>query len=245
MIDGVKEYVEQPYPDKLALSRVIIQRQLRELDGNVVVAFSGGKDSLVTLDLVRTYRPDVPILFNNTGVEYPETIRYIREISGLWSLDIIEARPGRTFWNCAKEFGFPGGSKRGQNRAYCCYWLKEKPFNLAIRTNGWQGYFTGTTAAESYSRMFTARSHGTCYRLKHEGIMKINPILYWTSSDVWRYILERELPYNKLYDRGAPRVGCMVCSAFKSWEVQMKELNPKLYDLIKERITGQLRLFRS
>ena len=244
LIDGVKEYVDMPFPDKLAISQVIIQRQLGDLAHNVAVAFSGGKDSLVVLSLVRQYYSDVPVLFNNTGVEWPETIRYVRELRKSWDLDLIEARPSRTFWNCVEEYGWPGGSKRGKNLAPCCYWLKEKPFTRAIKDNDWLGYFTGTTAVESYARMFNARDRGTCYRLKHEGVIKINPILWWTPADVWSYIDDQGLAYNSLYDRGAPRIGCMTCTAYKSWREDMARLNPKLYDMILERMTGQPRLFR-
>jgi len=231
-----------PFPDKLAISQVLIQRQLRDLDGNCAVAFSGGKDSEVVLHLILEYRPGVKVVFNNTGVEYPETVHFVRELKTAWDLNLIETRPGRTFWSCVEQYGFPGGTKRGSNRAYCCYWLKEKPFNLAIRECGALGYFTGVTAVESYTRMFWARDLGTCYRLKHENVIKVNPILWWTPEEVWAYIRGHRLPYNPIYDQGADRIGCMTCTAFKSWESQLRRLRPKLYRLIKRRKDGVLYL---
>lgn len=63
---------------------------------NPAVAFSGGKDSTVLLHLVRAQRPDVYVIYGNTGVEYPECVQFVRWLKGEWNLNLHEARPGKT-----------------------------------------------------------------------------------------------------------------------------------------------------
>lgn len=74
----------------------LIRRRIRNhLDHHEgYVAFSGGKDSLVALDLVRQVAPDAPVAFFDSGLEFPETYTYLEQIAELWSLNlhVIPAR---------------------------------------------------------------------------------------------------------------------------------------------------------
>jgi len=249
LIKEVAEKVNRPFHVKLVETREVISHHFEEFGDNVAVAFSGGKDSEVVLYLCLQVNPHVPVVFNNTGVEYPETVRFVAELEVLWNLNLVVTHPEKSFWDCTVEYGFPKGTKwretqanvtlgRKGNTARCCYWLKEKPFSLAIRKNGYLGYFSGETAEESRLRMFAAR-RGMCFHLKKENVCKIKPILWWTKEEVWDYIAKNNLPVNPIYERGAERVGCMPCTAYKIWETQMQKLTPKLYRLIKLRKDGQ------
>jgi 3'-phosphoadenosine 5'-phosphosulfate sulfotransferase (PAPS reductase)/FAD synthetase len=227
-----------PFPDKLALTQVIIERNLREMGRDCAVAFSGGKDSTLVTWLVIQLYPDIPVVFNDTGVEYPETVRFVHTTAKAWNLNLIETRPERTFWQCVDKWGWPADKRakvsEGKNTGKkCCYWLKEKPMKLALRSLKAKGYFTGVTAVENRTRMFVARDKGTCYQT--DGFRKVHPILYWTPAEVRGYLRECGLAMNPVYERGADRVGCSVCTAFLSWETQLSAVNPKLYALVKAR----------
>lgn len=229
---------ETSFADKLALTDVIIQRQIRDLDKNVAVAWSGGKDSTVVLHRVINYFPKVPVIFNDTGIEYPETTSFVHEIAAAWHLNLFITRPSKNFWRCIDEYGWPMPkhsliSDKGTNTGKCCYWMKEKPMKLILRSLKLKGYFTGVTATENYTRMFTARDKGTCY--KTEGFVKIHPILYWTEENVWEYAKSNQLKMNEIYAKGADRCGCSCCTAFLSWEGQLSKCNPKLYAMVKAR----------
>ncbi|MFC9839762.1 phosphoadenosine phosphosulfate reductase family protein [Rhodococcus sp. NPDC127530] len=63
-----------------------IETHLARHDG--YVAFSGGKDSLVVLDLARRVEPDVPVVFFDSGLDYPETYDYLTELAEAWRLDL-------------------------------------------------------------------------------------------------------------------------------------------------------------
>jgi len=75
-------------------------------NGNVYVAFSGGKDSTVLLDLVRKLYPEVPAIFANTGLEYPEIIDFVKTISNVTWL-----RPKMSFKKVLETHGYPVISK--------------------------------------------------------------------------------------------------------------------------------------
>jgi len=242
LLKEVAEKVNRPFEVKLAETKEVIKRHFGEFPNNkVAVAFSGGKDSEVVLRLCLDVNPDVPVVFNNTGVEYPETISFVSTIAETWGLNITITHPIKSFWGCVKDYGFPQGTKRHDknNRPYCCYYLKEKPMFNAIKSNGWLGYFTGETASESYNRMIWAKKKGICVHLKKERVCKIKPILWWTENEVWQFVKDNNLPFNQAYNFGAERVGCMPCTAHKYWEAQMQKVNPKMYEIIKLRKDNQ------
>lgn len=243
MIPEVAQKVNRPFSEKWLETTAAIAHHLHEFgEDKVVVAFSGGKDSLVVLSLVRQYFPKVAVCFNDTGVEYPETRAFVKQIAKDWDLNLITTSYyKKTFWDCVKQYGFPAETKSSylksgrQHKAHCCYYLKEMPMKLVIRQNGWLGMFTGTTAIESRQRMFVARDKGICSYIKHYNLYKIHPILWWTEKEVWDFIKQKGLPRNSLYDIGAHRIGCMPCTAYLNWEEEMSRLNIDMYVLVKLR----------
>lgn len=235
LLREVKEKVDRPFSVKLAETREIIVNHFEEFGDKVAIAFSGGKDSEIVLWLCLQVNPNVPVVFCNTGVEYPETVRFVAQLEDEWGLNIIVTHPIKTFWDCVKQYGFP--SPRDKRR--CCYWLKEKPMYQQVKSNAYLGTFTGITASESWKRMHHARREGICFHYKHWNICKIHPILWWKQSEVWDFMNQERLPINPIYGLGENRTGCMPCTAHKRWEEIMQKMNPKLYRLIKLRKDNQ------
>lgn len=177
------------------------------------VAFSGGKDSIVTLDLVQRALPHntFKVLFGDTGMEFPDTYKAVDEIERECienNIEFLRAKsdysPSQT-WN---QFGPPATVTR-----WCCSVHKTAPQVLMLREfTGLHDFtgmaFIGVRASESISRSeYDYVSLGK----KHKGQYSCNPILEWNSAELYVYIFMQELYMNEAYKKGNRRVGCLVC----------------------------------
>lgn len=95
-----------PLHMKVALTQSAIMRWYEHFDGQVYISFSGGKDSTVLLEIVKGLYPDVPAVFCDTGLEYPE----VRELA-LRKSDVV-IRPKRNFKQVIERYGYPFPTKQ-------------------------------------------------------------------------------------------------------------------------------------
>ena len=203
----------------------------------VYVSFSGGKDSLVVLDLARSAlkQREFKAFFLNTGIEFPETVEFARNLCREMKVPLEEMSAGSSFWEQVEKFGPPAKDFR-----WCC-----KVCKLAsagdLETGKGACYFSGKEAAnavsyltidgkrkhESFSRARIAASETNPFVPKQ---LNIFPIRDWRALEVWLYIHWRGLSYNPLYDQGFERVGCWLCpSALAAEYARVKELHPELH----------------
>lgn len=98
----LRQMQEQPLEMKIALTRDRIRGWYQHWNGEVYVSFSGGKDSTVLLHLVREMYPDVPAVFVNTGLEYPEVQKFAKSFENVEVL-----RPKMTFYEVIRKYGYP------------------------------------------------------------------------------------------------------------------------------------------
>jgi len=214
----------------------LIRQAIERHKEHIYVAFSGGKSSLVVLDIARKVWPEIPVMFCNTGVEMPETVEFVHSLKEKWNLNLIETQPYKiSFWECVEEYGVPGYKTEGKNRPKCCYYLKHKPAELAAKEHGFNAVLTGIQQGESYGRHRLIKFCGQRYMVKKTGIWQYHPIAFWNNEKVWDYIKAYKIPYNPAYDiyPDCQRTGCWPCSVYKGWEKRLAKQNPKLYHMIK------------
>jgi phosphoadenosine phosphosulfate reductase len=154
------------------------------------VAFSGGKDSVVTLDLVKKSGVKYTVHHNLTGIDPPELVRFIRQNFP----DMVYELPKVSFAKGIIQNGLPNRFNR-----WCCRTLKERGGKKRVR-------ITGIRAGESLSRK--ARN---CQEVARDGGHFVHPIFRWSTADVWQYVHDNNLPYCCLYDEGFERIGCAMC----------------------------------
>lgn len=188
------------------------------------VSFSGGKDSLVTYALARRALGKVAVLFNDTGVELPETVEYVRRFAEREGADLITACAGDAFWRGARIMGPPARDFR-----WCCKVIKLAPISRAVKERfpGGAVSLVGQRKFESASRALSARVWRNRWL---PSVIAAAPILAWTGLDVWLYIMWRGLRANPLYYRGFDRLGCWLCPSSELGEMErVAEVHPDLW----------------
>jgi phosphoadenosine phosphosulfate reductase len=228
----VRDEIKKPFEEKLKRSQQLIKMFANS--PNACLSCSFGKDSMVVLHLVQEENPQIPVNFNNTLCEFPETLKFKDQIAECWNLRLSELRPekGVNFWTIQKEIALKNyvldDGKKHSN--ICCYHLKERPFKLWRRALGLTKAFTGITASESRNRFTTACMKGTNYYTWRDGLYRIHPILFWTKEEVWNFIKDNHIPINPAYQKyNVNRLGCMWCMSYKTWREQVARLNPKIF----------------
>ncbi len=184
----------------------------RHKDRPCTVAFSGGKDSLVTLLLVKDVVKDPKILFVDTGLEFPETVEHTKRVAQDLCVELIVEHAGDAFWQAFGYFGPPGRDYR-----WCCKTCKLGPTAKLIRERfpGGCVTFLGQRKYESDQRY---RQPNILENPWVPGQIGASPIKGWTALHVWLYILSRGVEANPLYREGLERVGCWLCPASELWE---------------------------
>lgn len=172
-------------------------------DGKVIeVAYSGGKDSDVILELTRMAGVKYRAIYKNTTIDPPGTIAHAIEQGA----EVI--RPEKSFFQIMAEVGMPNRFKRS-----CCGRLKE--YKVLDRSVIGVRKAESTDRAKNYDEPTECRIYGRGRKKQH--VEAFYPILEWTDDDVVEFIQERGIRIHPLYYRedgtidAKRRLGCMCC----------------------------------
>jgi len=190
--------------DQIAIERLRLfePNALAKRADGYYVAYSGGKDSDVILDLVRRSGVKYTAHYHVTTCDSPEIIKHIRN-----QPDVIFDKPQMTMWQLIKKKGMPPR----RNARFCCEKLKEREGIDAM-------VVTGVRWEESSQRR-NRRMIENCFRHKEKRFLNI--IIDWTTTDVWNCLRQREISYCPLYDEGFKRLGCVLCPMTRDVERQI------------------------
>lgn len=190
------------------------------------VSYSGGKDSLVTLDLTLAADPTVPVVFFDSGFEFPETRSHLRDVEDHYGIVIDRISADPPLLDLLRDDGSWDHHTRAHTRVDLHDTLITRPSRTAHERYG-PGHLWGVRANESPDRARAYRHalrractpqccrspaqrrhrHGGTIS-RADGTTAYGPIWDWTTSAVWSYLHARPLPINTLYAKlrriGAP-----------------------------------------
>jgi phosphoadenosine phosphosulfate reductase len=249
-------YNNQNLYHKIEVANEVIGTLLSATD-KIAIAFSGGRDSLVAMHLALAAKPDIPVMFINTGIEFPESVAYIRELAKNWNFNFHEVKPNGDFWRITEEKGIPVGGRGNttfMNRLSeesgvklsnsCCKHLKEKPVRQFFKKHGLEGMITGLRIEESLMRKLNFADYGALRYSSDYNALVCWPLYSWTEADISRYLEQNDLPINPIYEMGYRRLGCWPCLQDMFYKDSrlfiLQQQHPKLYKIIRKKFGKQM-----
>lgn len=180
---------------------------------NIVVSFSGGKDSSVTADLAvkALSNPSLVHIFGDTTLEFPSTIEYAMRFRDNHPELIFQIAKNdeQNFYDVCEDIGPPARMMR-----WCCSMFKTGPITRTISSLYRSQQiltFYGIRKSESVSRSKYNRIEDSADAVKIQQQTVASPIFFWQDIDIWLYILGERIDFNDAYRLGYDRVGCWCC----------------------------------
>lgn len=177
-----------------------IRWALENLPGRHIVTSSFGAQAAVMLHLVTREKPDIPVVLIDTGYLFPETYRFIDELTDRLSLNLRVYRPDvSAAWQEARYGQRWNGGEQGlleYNRDN-----KVAPMERALNELGAGTWFAGLRRGQSETRAATP------YVVTSGERYKVHPIADWSDRDVYHYLAAHGLPYHPLWDEGYVSIG--------------------------------------
>lgn len=173
---------------------------LDNLPGRHVVSSSFGAHAAVSLHLLTRFRPDMPVILIDTGYLFPETYRFIDQLTDSLNLNVHVYRADlSTRWQEARygeRWRMGPQALEAYNRE-----VKVEPMKRAIEALGVGTWFAGLRRSQSGSRKHTP------FLQQNDGRWKVHPIADWTDKDVHRYLERHRLPFHPLWEHGYVSIG--------------------------------------
>ncbi|MGA7593563.1 MAG: phosphoadenylyl-sulfate reductase [Gallionella sp.] len=173
----------------------------------VVFANSLGAEDMVLTDIIATSRIGIGMFSLDTGRLPQETYELIQAVRNHYPVPLQVYFPDRTLVEAyVTQHGINGFYDSIENRKGCCFVRKVEPLRRALAGKG--AWVTGMRRDQAVTRGTLEVSAWDA----DNGLQKFNPLLDWTSKEVWAYIRRHDVPYNKLHDQFYPSLGCAPCT---------------------------------
>jgi phosphoadenosine phosphosulfate reductase len=200
-VDELNARFETERPEKIvrwALQESGIER--------IAVASAFQAEGSCVIHMAVQVRPEIPILFLETGFHFAETLAFRRQLAELLHLNVVDLVGDYTVEEQAAQFG---DHLYERDPSRCCELNKVIPFTRAL--HGYQAWMTGLRRDSAPTRAGTAIVEQ--YELEPgKTLIKVNPVANWTRRDAWAYLKDHDLPNNPLYDLGYAQIGCAPCT---------------------------------
>ena len=189
----------------ISAAQSLITRILAE-PGSVCITSSFQADCMVLVHLVRQKRPDIPVLFLETGYHFPETVEYRDRLARDWNLNLRNLEATQSVADQEAAFGILNQTAPDR----CCKLRKVEPLFAGLAD--YDTWFTALRREQSPTRAGLREEEPFRLPTGHS-LKKVSPLAAWTDKDVWRYMERHNIPALPLYARGYTSIGCAPCTA--------------------------------
>lgn len=183
-------------------AQTVLRHALEDTEiGQIALVSSFGAESVVLLHMAAQFRPDVPVIFLDTEMLFPETLEYQRKVAQALGLsDVRVITPDR---NAVLTEDVDGLLHQAEPDA-CCDLRKTRPLEQALQ--GFGGWITGRKRYQGGQRASLP------FFEKDGRRIKVNPLANWNIADLRAYMTDHDLPRHPLVAKGYPSIGCMPCT---------------------------------
>jgi len=180
---------------------------LRAVPGPAVLASSLSAEDMVLTDAIARAKLPIGIFVLDTGRLHGDTLMLLDRVRRHYSLDIaVYAPDAQAVAQYVQAHGRNAFYDSAELRKRCCAIRKVEPLSRALA--GKRAWITGQRRGHGDLRAdLPEREHDAAH-----GMEKFNPLAAWSEAQVWQYIRENRVPYNRLYDQGYRSIGCAPCS---------------------------------
>lgn len=175
--------------------------------GEITFANSMGAEDMVLTDIILSERLPIEIFSLDTGRLPVETYDLIAEVERFYKTRLkIYFPKAENVEEYVQQYGINAFYESIDLRKACCHMRKVEPLSRALQ--GKKAWITGMRAQQATTRSaLPVREFDS-----NNGLEKLNPLSDWTEQEVWGYIRNRDIPYNKLHDIFYPSIGCAPCT---------------------------------
>lgn len=180
---------------------------IKEFGDKIVFASSLGAEDQVITEMIAGIDKNVKIFTLDTGRLFPETYETLERTTNRYGMPIEVFFPNAEhIEGMVRSRGINLFYETVENRKLCCHIRKIEPLTRAF--TGKEAWICGLRREQSVTRQDMKIVEWD----EQNKLVKINPLIDWTEAQVWDYIKEKNIPYNKLHDQGFPSIGCQPCT---------------------------------
>lgn len=190
--------------EKVRSAKTLIADLLQQ-GGAPCVTSSFQTECVVLVHMMIEQRPDIPVLFLETGYHFPETLAYRDKLAREWNLNLFNLEAKQSVADQEAQFGILNQTHPDQ----CCKKRKVEPLFAGLAN--YDLWFTALRREQSPTRADLQEVDP--FKLPSgKTLQKISPLAGWTNRDVWNYLSHHGIEALPLYDQGYTSIGCKPCT---------------------------------
>jgi phosphoadenosine phosphosulfate reductase len=174
--------------------------------GAPCVTASFQTECVVLVHLLIEQRPDIPVLFLETGYHFKETLVYRDQLTAAWKLNLMNLSARQSVAEQEAAFGILNQTAPDR----CCALRKVGPLFAGLES--FDTWFTALRREQSPTRA-NLKPIDDFKLPSGKALRKISPLADWTTREIWTYLTSRGIPILSLYERGYTSIGCQPCTS--------------------------------